>query len=132
MRVVLRHVLDKYRRQYAGTLAWLIQRVTGILLLLYLLLHVRTVHKLSEGPEAFNAAMAFFQHPFFKLLEIALLGTVILHALNGVRITLIDLGIGQERQRELFWSLSLALGALLFLAGAIPIFLFAILKIGHG
>ncbi|HEV8130718.1 MAG TPA: succinate dehydrogenase, cytochrome b556 subunit [Acidobacteriota bacterium] len=129
MRIIIRHVLDKYRRPYSGTLAWLIQRVTGILLLFYLLLHVRTVHKLSEGPDAFNAAMALFRHPFFKLLEIALLGTVILHALNGLRITLIDLGIGQERQRELFWGLSLALGALVFLAGAIPIFLFAILKI---
>ncbi|HEY3129841.1 MAG TPA: succinate dehydrogenase, cytochrome b556 subunit [Acidobacteriota bacterium] len=132
MRVALGHLLDKYRRQYAGTLAWLIQRVTGILLLFYLLLHVRTVHKLSEGPEAFNAAMALFRHPLFKLLEIALLGTVILHALNGIRITVIDLGIGQEKQRELFWGFTLALGALLFLAGAVPIFLFAILKIGHG
>jgi len=109
--------------------AWWIQRATGLLLLTYLFLHVRTVHKLSQGPAAFNEAMAFFRHPLFKLLEIALLGTVILHALNGVRITLIDLGIGHDRQRQLFWAWSLGLGALVFLAGAIPIFLSSVLKI---
>ncbi len=124
-----RKTLEKYRRPFSGTVAWWIQRATGLLLLLYLFLHVRTVHKLSEGPAAFDQAMALFRHPLFKLLEIALLGTVILHALNGVRITLLDLGIGQERQRQLFWALSLGLGGLVFLAGAIPIFLFSVLKI---
>jgi len=112
-----------------GMTAWAIQRITGILLLVYLFLHVRTVHKLSQGPAAFNEAMAFFGHPAFKLLEIALLGTVILHALNGVRITILDLGIGHERQRLLFWVVSLGIGALIFLAGAIPLFLHSVLKV---
>ena len=125
----MRAIIEKYRRPFSGMVAWWIQRATGLLLLAYLFLHVRTVHKLSQGPAAFNEAMAFFRHPLFKLLEIALLGTVILHALNGVRITLIDLGIGHDRQRQLFWAWSLGLGALVFLAGAIPIFLSSVLKI---
>ncbi len=109
--------------------AWRLQRLTGLLLLVYLFLHVRTVHQLSQGPAAFNEAMAFFRHPVFKLLEIGLLGVVILHALNGVRITLIDLGIGHRRQARLFWILSVGAGGLLFLAGAIPMFLFSVLKL---
>jgi len=125
-----RKLVEKYRWQFSGMLAWGVQRVTGLLLLLYLLLHVRTVHKLSEGPAAFDQAMAFFRHPVFKLLEIALLGTVILHALNGVRITLIDLGVGHQRHRQLFWIFALGAGALIFLAGAIPIFLASVLKVG--
>lgn len=129
MRESVRKIIEKYRGQFSGMVAWWIQRVTGLLLLLYLFLHVRTVHKLSEGPAAFNEAMAFFQQPLFKLLEIALLGTVVLHALNGVRITLIDLGIGHERQGQLFWAFSLGVGAVVFLLGAIPIFLFSVLKI---
>jgi succinate dehydrogenase / fumarate reductase cytochrome b subunit len=124
-----RKIIDKYRGQYSGMVAWWIQRATGLLLLLHLFLHVRTVHKLSQGPAAFNEAMAFFRHPLFKMLEIALLATVILHALNGVRITLIDLSVGHERQRQLFWVISLGIGAVVFLAGAIPIFLFSVLKI---
>ena len=105
-----------------------IQRVTGLLLLAYLFLHVRTVHELARGPEAFDAAMRTFRHPAFKLLEIALLGTVILHALNGIRITLLDLGFAHARQRQLFWVYSIGLGALIFLFGAIPLFLHGVLR----
>lgn len=112
-----------------GGLAQLAQRATGLFLLVYLFLHVRTIHKLTEGPAAFNEALALFRHPLFKLGEIALLATVILHALNGLRITLLDLGVAHHRQRQLFWGWAVGVGAVLFLAGAIPMFLFAVLKV---
>lgn len=118
----------KYAGPFSGLTAHFIQRVTGVLLLIYLFLHVHTIHELSRGQRAFDAALSTFRHPLFKLLEIALLGTVILHALNGVRITLLDVGVGHRRQRQLFWYYSLGLGALIFLAGAIPLFLGSVLK----
>jgi len=109
--------------------AHVIQRTSGVLLLIYLFLHVHTIHELANGQKAFDAALSTFRHPVFKLLEIALLGTVILHALNGVRITLLDLGVAQGRERRLFWALAVGLGGLIFLAGAIPLFLHGVLKI---
>ncbi len=118
----------KYRDQFSGMTAHLIQRATGLLLLVYLFLHVHTIRELRNGPAAFNAALATFHSPLFKLLEIALLGTVILHALNGVRITLLDLGAGHSKQRRIFWVYAVGLGAIVFLAGAIPMFLHAVLK----
>ena len=108
--------------------AYWIQRTTGLLLLIYLFLHVHTIRELRNGPAAFNAALATFHNPFFKLLEIALLGTVILHALNGIRITLLDLGIGHAQQRRMFWRYAVGLGGLIFLAGAIPMFLHGVLR----
>jgi succinate dehydrogenase / fumarate reductase, cytochrome b subunit len=118
----------KYRRQFSGMTAYFVQRSTGLLLLVYLFLHVHTIRELSGGPAAFNAALARFHSPLFKLLEIALFGTVILHALNGVRITLLDLGAAQGSQRRLFWALAIGLGGVIFLAGAIPLFLNAVLR----
>ena len=106
----------------------ILQRITGLLLLFYLLLHVLTIHKLSEGPAAFDQAVATFRHPLFKLLEIGLLGVVILHALNGARITLLDLGIGHQRQRQMFWGFTVGLGLLLFLLGAVPIFWHSVVR----
>lgn len=97
-----------------------LQRVTGLLLLAYLFLHVRTIHRLSEGPRAFDQALAAFQNPFFKLLEIGLLGVVIAHGLNGVRIMLIDFSAGNERR---LWNWSVAAATVLFLLGALPLFL---------
>jgi succinate dehydrogenase / fumarate reductase cytochrome b subunit len=122
-------LVRKYRSQYAGMLAHVIQRVTGVLLLLYLFLHVRTIHELSKGRQAFDLAVAAFNSPLFKLLEIGLLGAVILHALNGIRITLLDLGYAQARQKQLFWKYAIGLGLVLFLAGAVPLFLYSVLRI---
>jgi succinate dehydrogenase/fumarate reductase cytochrome b subunit len=56
------------------------------------------------------------------------LGTVILHALNGVRLTLFDLGVEMTRQRQWFWYFAIGVGAVLFLAGAIPMFIYGILQ----
>ena len=118
----------KYRRQFSGMTAHVVQRATGVLLLVYLFLHVHTIRELAKGPAAFNAALARFHNPAFKLLEIALFGTVILHALNGVRITLLDLGVGHSAQRRLFWGFAIGVGALIFLAGGIPLFLNAVMR----
>jgi|SRR5579864_2052642 len=123
----MKDLIRKYGGPFSGMLAHVIQRATGVLLLIYLFLHVRTVYALAEGPEAFDRAVENFRGPVFKLLEIALLGVVILHALNGLRITLIDLGAGQARQRQLFWIWSIGLGAAIFLAGAIPLFISSVL-----
>lgn len=118
----------KYGGRFSGMTAHVIQRATGLLLLGYLFLHVRTIYALRAGPAAFDRAVGEFSSPAFKLLEIALFATVILHALNGLRITLLDLGYGHARQRRLFWVWTIGLGGLVFLAGAIPLFLDSVLR----
>ena len=109
----------KYAWRYAGNVAFWIQRLTGLALVVYLLIHVHTIRDL-QNPEKFDDALAMFRKPIFKLGEIGLLATVILHALNGIRLTLVDVGIGLNKQRQMFWYFAIAVGAILFLAGAIP------------
>ena len=122
-----RILVRTYLSPLVGTTAWFLQRVTGVLLLFYLLLHVETVHQLSAGPVAFDHAMAAFKNPLFRLLEIGLLGVVILHALNGIRIMVIDFGVATRHQKRLFWGLAVIVGALVFIAGAVPLFLHSVL-----
>lgn len=117
----------KYAWKYVGNIAFWIQRVTGIALVGYLILHVHTIHDL-QNPEKFDAALKLFGTPLFKLGEIALLATVILHALNGIRLTMVDLGVGLTRQRQVFWYFAIGVGAVLFLAGAIPMVIYGILR----
>jgi len=117
----------KYAWKYVGNLAFWIQRLTGIALVGYLILHVHTIHDL-QNPEKFDAALKLFSTPLFKLGEIALLGTVILHALNGIRLTMVDMGVELTRQRQWFWYFAIGVGAVLFLAGAIPMVIYGILK----
>jgi succinate dehydrogenase / fumarate reductase, cytochrome b subunit len=117
----------KYAWRYVGHAAFWIQRLTGIALVGYLIVHVHTIRDLQD-PGKFDAAMKMFSTPLFKLGEIALLGTVILHALNGVRLTMIDMGVELTRQRHWFWYFAIGTGAILFLAGAIPMFIYGILR----
>src|ERR1043165_4626962 len=100
----------KYSCRYVGNVAFWIQRLTGIALVGYLILHVHTIHDL-QNPEKFDDALKLFSTPLFKLGEIALLGTVILHALNGIRLTMVDLGVGLTRQRQVFWYFAIGVGA---------------------
>src|SRR5580765_2714461 len=109
----------KYAWRYVGNVAFWIQRLTGVALVGYLILHVHTIHDLQD-PKKFSSALEMFGKPLFKIAEIGLLGTVILHALNGIRLTLVDMGVGLNRQRQMFWYLAIGIGAVLFLAGAIP------------
>src|SRR6476661_437072 len=103
----------KYAWRYAGNVAFWIQRSTGIALVIYLLIHVHTIRDL-QNPEKFDAALAMFRRPIFKLGEIGLLATVILHALNGIRLTMIDMGVGLTRQRQIFWWFAIGVGAIIF------------------
>ncbi|HXC25630.1 MAG TPA: succinate dehydrogenase, cytochrome b556 subunit [Gemmatimonadaceae bacterium] len=122
------NVVRKYSWQFSGMVAHIIQRVTGVLLLIYLFLHVHTIGELSQGQAAFDQALLMFKNPLFRLLEIGLLGLVILHALNGIRLTLIDLGLGHKRQQQLFWALSIGVAGLIFLIAAIPLFIASVLR----
>jgi len=96
-------------------------RITGGLLILYLGLHIYVLHFLGKGGEEFDRLMVTMQQPIFKLLEVGLLGVVIYHSLNGIRILFIDFGRGALYHKKLFWFL-MAIGAATFLVGAIPIF----------
>lgn len=117
----------KYAWRYVGNIAFWIQRLTGIALVGYLILHVHTIHDL-QNPEKFDAALKLFSTPLFRLAEIGLLATVILHALNGVRLTMVDMGVQLTRQRQWFWYFAIGVGAVLFLAGAVPMFIYGILR----
>lgn len=107
-------------RWFTGGWSWLLMRVTGLLFILYLGLHIYVLHFLAKEGAAFDRLMRTMNQPIFKLLEIGLLGVVIYHSLNGIRILIIDFGRGAWYHKGLFWVL-IAVGIVIFLAGAIPI-----------
>lgn len=99
-----------------GMCAWILHRATGIGLAIYLPLHIYVTSSL-HSPEKFDQVMGFLNLPFFKLVEIALLGAVLYHALNGVRILIIDWFGGTRVQAQMFWIL-MAVGLVAFIFGA--------------
>lgn len=106
-------------RQQTGSLAWIIHRVTGIALTLYIFVHLYVLSSLKD-PARFESIMGLMKNPFLRLSEIGLFALVISHALNGVRLTLIDLGVQTKFHKILFWC-AFCIGSAIFLAGSLLI-----------
>ncbi len=102
-----------------GMWAWVLHRVTGLGITLFILEHIYTVSHLQQGRESFDNLMKLFGAPIFKLGELALLGIIIYHCLNGIRVFLIDFFGGANYHKPVFWVL-VVVGLILFLVGAYP------------
>ncbi|MBN2184994.1 MAG: succinate dehydrogenase, cytochrome b556 subunit [Candidatus Krumholzibacteriota bacterium] len=94
-------VIKRYRI-HAGTFAWILHRLSGLGLIFYLLLHIWVISHLSGGEKSFDAVMHAFGSPLFKFLEVGLVGVILYHLFNGLRITLIDMGLLIEKQKMLY------------------------------
>lgn len=85
-----------------GMWAWLLFRISGLILVFYLGAHIIVI---STGQfDKLNDLMKMFDNPILVLADLALVVAVLYHALNGVRIILMDFGIGVRRHKILFWS----------------------------
>src|SRR5690606_8375327 len=101
-----------------GMFAWMLHRLTGVALVGYLVIHVWGLRSITN-PDAYNALIAGYHAPIFKLGEFLLLGAVAWHALNGLRIVLIDFLGWSPNQKRLFWTLGFV-GLVLFAVGGYP------------
>jgi succinate dehydrogenase / fumarate reductase cytochrome b subunit len=77
-----------------------LHRVTGLGLVAYFLLHILVTSSRALGLEAWQRAMATVTGPLFTLGEYAVFVAFAFHALNGIRLVLIELGFGVGRPIE--------------------------------
>jgi succinate dehydrogenase / fumarate reductase, cytochrome b subunit len=88
-----------------GQLAFLLHRLSGVALALYLLLHVFDISLVMYGPKAFNAFLAFYHQWPFRIGLIVVMAGVVYHALNGLRIIIMDFSSwGVKYQRALWYG----------------------------
>ena len=76
-------------RGKSGQWAFISHRVTGFLVFMFLMLHIVDV-SLVQNKQLYNSVHALYGNVFFRLFEVGLLFALIFHALNGLRIVLID------------------------------------------
>jgi len=105
-----------------GFVAWLLMRISGVLIVVFLLTHLFVLSHLGMGKEAFESFffVRLAEQPINKLLELGLIGCLLFHGLNGVRICAIDFGWGVYAQKRLFWAM-MAIGIVVFVVAAVPI-----------
>jgi len=70
--------------------SWVAHRVTGVLIFFFLFAHVLDTALVRVSPDSYNRIMDTYKTPLVNLMEVGLVGAVLFHALNGIRVVLID------------------------------------------
>ena len=86
--------------------SWVAQRITGALTFFFLFAHVLDTALVRVSPDAYDAVIATYKNPVVNLMEVGLVGAVLYHALNGLRVTVIDFwSNGPRYQRQMLWAI---------------------------
>ena len=105
-----------------GHYAWLLHRVGGLGIVLFLFLHILDIFLIGFGPEIFGKFLILYTWPPFKIAELGLIFGVVYHAFNGVRIILVDFWPNRfsnlRMQRNMF-RIVLILTLIVFIPAAI-------------
>ncbi len=92
-----------YRGQ-SGQWSWLLHRITGLGVLLFLLVHIVDITLIGFGPTIYNDAILIFSTGIIRVISLALIASLLFHALNGIRIILIDFWpAGYKYQQAMFY-----------------------------
>src|SRR5699024_2590978 len=72
-----------------GMWSWVLHRITGVAIFFFLLVHVLDTALIRVSPEAYNVVIGAYKTPLMGLGEVALVGAIVYHAYNGIRIILV-------------------------------------------
>jgi succinate dehydrogenase / fumarate reductase cytochrome b subunit len=87
-----------------GMWTWVLQRITGVAVFFFLFVHVLDTALVRVSPEAYDLIIATYKTPIVNVLEVGLVGAVLYHALNGLRVVAIDFWArGPRYQRQMTW-----------------------------
>ncbi len=118
----------KLYRGREGQWSWIAHRVTGVAIILFLFAHIVDTALIGWGPNAYNRVVNVYKNPAIRFLELGLVAAVIYHALNGVRIMVIDFWPkASERNRDLIY-----LTVSVFVLAMIPITYFILKPVVQG
>lgn len=116
------------RNMRVGMYAWVIQRLSGLYLVFFLLTHITAIAQASFGVTKGFQVTIFdaLRNPFWaggsatEIFDLIALGIIAYHGLNGIRIVFLDLGFGVRKHRVSFWltmAVAIAVSAYIILLG---------------
>lgn len=113
-------MLLRYRGS-EGMLAWAFHRIAGVAIWAFVVLHVIDIYLVGGNPDAYNELLKIYASPAGRVGE-ALLGAALLyHALNGMRIIVMDLWPAFTRWHRVLWYANWVIFALVGIPVAIII-----------
>lgn len=90
-----------------GMWSWVLHRITGATIFFFLFVHVLDTALVRVSPEAYNEVIDTYKTPIVGLMEIGLVAAVLFHALNGIRVILIDFwSEGPRHQKKMLLGIA--------------------------
>ena len=105
----------------SGQWAFVMHRITGFLVFMFLLLHVIDVSLVNASPTLYNEVHDLYGNVLLRLFEIGLLGALVFHSFNGLRIVMIDFFPGAIRSEKVMFTIVLFFTAILTAVGGFVI-----------
>ncbi|SDD19081.1 succinate dehydrogenase, cytochrome b556 subunit [Actinokineospora iranica] len=89
-----------------GMWSWVAHRITGVLTFFFLFAHVLDTALVRVSPSAYDEIIETYKTPLVNLIEVGLVGAVLYHALNGLRVMLVDFWEkGPRYQKQMLWAI---------------------------
>ncbi|NLE78592.1 MAG: succinate dehydrogenase, cytochrome b556 subunit [Rhodococcus sp.] len=89
-----------------GMWSWVLHRITGVATFFFLFVHVLDTALVRVNPETYDSVIETYKNPIVGLMELGLVAMVLYHALNGLRVVLIDFwSNGPKYQRVMLWTI---------------------------
>jgi succinate dehydrogenase cytochrome b subunit len=105
-----------------GMLAWAFHRISGVAIWAFVVLHVVDIFLVGAAPDTYDTLLAIYAHPIGIVLEWLLGAAVLYHALNGLRIVIIDFWPALTRYHRELWYASWVLFFLIGIPVTVVIF----------
>lgn len=103
-----------------GARTWLLQRLTGIFIVLMILLHFGINHLVGSGVVTYDVVANRLSNPLWKCFDMAFLTFALYHGLAGVWVVLADY-VNKNGWRLFIYSALVLGGVALYALGAITI-----------
>lgn len=110
-----------FRRRNVGIWAFVLSRLTGIGLTVYLFLHFVVLSTLLMGESSWETLANIARTPLFLLVDVALIFALIFHGLNGLRLALLACNVGVDNHKGWFWAFML-IGAVALVYASVRLF----------
>jgi len=113
----------RWREFEPGMWAWVFHKFTGWVLVGYLFTHIAVLSTATASdPAVYTDTLHGLENLLVvRVLEVGLLAVAVFHILNGLRLLMVDLGLGLDSQDKSFYA-SLVVTAAVTVA-SVPTFL---------
>ena len=113
-------MLIRYRLQ-EGMLAWVFHRISGVAIFVFVIFHIVDIFLAGAAPAAYDTVLQIYASPVGRVAETLLGAALLYHALNGLRIIVMDFWPVFTRYHRLLWRLNWVLFTIVGLPVAVVI-----------